>query len=217
MRSLHVTYREPSTTRHPMQTFMEESDALDRVQLWNWNLSDDEVDVLLFRIEGDRGRYEAALAEVPWIVEYSVAPVDDDAFYVYIEHEKRQPDLEFRAAFQGRRIVVVFPVEFTEGGAEMTVLGRSADLQAVLDDVPDRIDVDVDYVGTDAAPETGTPAGLTDRQREALAAAREVGYYEVPRTGSVEDVAARLDCAPSTASNHLRKAEARLVDGFVGE
>jgi len=56
---------------------------------------------------------------------------------------------------------------------------------------------------------------LTDRQQEAVHAALEHGYYEVPREGTVEDVAATLDCAPSTASNHLRKAEARLVEAVT--
>lgn len=212
MKSLHLVYREPESTRHPMQTFLEESGALERVQLWNWNLSDDELDVVLFRIVGDRNRYERRLAAVPEVVHHSVAPIDDDSFFVYVEHEKRDPDLEFRAAFRGRRIVVVFPIEFTERGAEMTVLGRDAELQAVLDDLPGRIDVDVDYVGPFTRPAAFTPSPLTDRQREALAAAGAVGYYEVPREGTVEDVAERIGCAPSTASNHLRKAEAKLVD-----
>jgi predicted DNA binding protein len=56
-----------------------------------------------------------------------------------------------------------------------------------------------------------SPAALTDRQRAALDAAVEVGYYEVPREGSVADVAAALDCAHSTAGELLRKAEAAVV------
>jgi hypothetical protein len=34
---------------------------------------------------------------------------------------------------------------------------------------------------------------------------------QVPRTASVENVAAALDCAASTASNHLRKVQAQLA------
>lgn len=213
MKSLHLVYREPESTRHPMQTFLEESGALERVQPWNWNLSDDDLDVVLIRIVGDRDRYERRLAAVPAVVHHSVAPIDDDSFFVYVEHEKRDPDLEFRAAFRGRRLVVVFPIEYTERGAEMTVVGRDAELQAVLDDLPGRIDVD--YVGPFTRPEAFAPSPLTDRQREALAAVA-VGYYEVPREGGVADVAERIECAPSTASNHLRRAEAKLVRRVVG-
>jgi predicted DNA binding protein len=52
---------------------------------------------------------------------------------------------------------------------------------------------------------------LSDRQREAVRAALDIGYYDQPRGATHEDVAAALDCAPSTASEHLRKAEAELV------
>lgn len=53
--------------------------------------------------------------------------------------------------------------------------------------------------------------GPLDRLRAAL----EAGYYAVPREASRADVAAALGCAPSTASEHLRKAERRLVRTFL--
>lgn len=60
------------------------------------------------------------------------------------------------------------------------------------------------------------PASLTvSAKREALEAGSRTGYYDVPRTGSIEDVASELDCAASTASNHLRKAESRLVGEVI--
>lgn len=45
-----------------------------------------------------------------------------------------------------------------------------------------------------------------------IQAALSLGYYEVPRTASHEDVAEELDCAPSTAAEHLRKAEATVIE-----
>lgn len=52
---------------------------------------------------------------------------------------------------------------------------------------------------------------LSERQREALRAALELGYYDTPREATHADVAAELDCAPNTASEHLQKGEAKLV------
>jgi len=43
----------------------------------------------------------------------------------------------------------------------------------------------------------------------------DVGYYDVPRTGDTEAVAAALDCEPSTAGELLRKAEAAVVTDSV--
>jgi predicted DNA binding protein len=56
---------------------------------------------------------------------------------------------------------------------------------------------------------------MTDRQREALAAAVSVGYYDRPRSGSLADVARELHCARSTAGELVRKGEASLVNAFV--
>ncbi|NEU57192.1 helix-turn-helix domain-containing protein [Halorussus sp. MSC15.2] len=59
--------------------------------------------------------------------------------------------------------------------------------------------------------------GETERQQEAVETAVAVGYYDVPRTATHEDVAAELACAPSTASEHLRKAESKVLQSRFGE
>ncbi|MFC7232696.1 helix-turn-helix domain-containing protein [Saliphagus sp. GCM10025308] len=57
-------------------------------------------------------------------------------------------------------------------------------------------------------------ADLTDRQRAALVAAYQAGYFEWPRESSGEDVAASLDVAPPTFHQHLRKAERKVLDSL---
>lgn len=52
---------------------------------------------------------------------------------------------------------------------------------------------------------------LTDRQRELLIEAKKMGYYDYPRTADANDVARSLGISKSTAVEHLRKAEARLM------
>lgn len=52
---------------------------------------------------------------------------------------------------------------------------------------------------------------LSVRQREALETALEVGYYDLPRSGDYRTIAARMDCVPSTAAEHLRKAESKVL------
>ena len=58
---------------------------------------------------------------------------------------------------------------------------------------------------------------LTDRQREVLLAARELGYYDVPRTATLTEVADSLGIAKATASDTLHRAESHLVDWFAGK
>ncbi|ELZ03139.1 bacterio-opsin activator HTH domain-containing protein [Natrialba chahannaoensis JCM 10990] len=56
---------------------------------------------------------------------------------------------------------------------------------------------------------------LAARQLKAIAIARELGYYEVPQTGSLANVATALECSESAASTLLRTAESKLVDAAV--
>jgi len=59
--------------------------------------------------------------------------------------------------------------------------------------------------------------GLTDPQRAALRTAHEMGYFEIPRTASLADVAAELDISASACSERLRRAQTRLVEAHVDE
>ena len=43
----------------------------------------------------------------------------------------------------------------------------------------------------------------------------DLGYYDQPHEAPHEAIAETLDCAPSTASNHLQKAEAGLVRAVI--
>ncbi len=53
--------------------------------------------------------------------------------------------------------------------------------------------------------------GLTQRQIDALITALERGYYDSPARVSADELAKALGLSRSTLSEHLRKAEARLL------
>jgi PAS domain S-box-containing protein len=56
---------------------------------------------------------------------------------------------------------------------------------------------------------------LTDRQRTALEAAYNAGFFEWPRTTSGEDVAESLGISPPTFHQHLRKAERKTLEAIL--
>lgn len=58
---------------------------------------------------------------------------------------------------------------------------------------------------------------LTERQFIVLRAATEMGYFDTPRQASIKEVAARLRISASTASEHLRKAEEKILKVHVRE
>jgi len=114
------------------------------------------------------------------------------------------------------RVAFVPPVTFRASGvARFEAVGESEALSAFYGDLNAAADTEVVRVREFRRwPE---PARLTDRQREALAAAVGAGYYDVERSGSVADVATELDCAASTAGELLRRAESAVLTAFVGE
>lgn len=57
--------------------------------------------------------------------------------------------------------------------------------------------------------------GLTDRQREALRTAYELGYFDIPRKASLEDVATAVDISASSVSERLRRAQTQLIEETV--
>ncbi|MEF8871473.1 MAG: helix-turn-helix domain-containing protein [Haloarculaceae archaeon] len=57
---------------------------------------------------------------------------------------------------------------------------------------------------------------LTERQREVLSTAHELGYFEHPRDVSAATVADELNIVASTFSEHLAAAQRNLLDELLG-
>ncbi len=53
---------------------------------------------------------------------------------------------------------------------------------------------------------------LTDRQREVLRTAYEMGYFDYPRTANASEVAEELGIRPSTFTEHLNAAQSKILD-----
>jgi HTH DNA binding domain len=56
---------------------------------------------------------------------------------------------------------------------------------------------------------------LTSRQRQMLLTAYALGYYDVPRRISSDDLARHLNVDKSTTVEHLRKAERKLIGSII--
>jgi predicted DNA binding protein len=96
------------------------------------------------------------------------------------------------------------------------------DDRSQLDDALDRVreqagaEVSVDAITTgESATTTARDQRLdtlTAKQRDVFEHARESGYYEWPRNCDTRELAADLDVSKTTLLEHLRKAEAKLLD-----
>lgn len=216
MKYVSLTLTRPPAQRNDMHTFIVETPGYEETALLRWNASRPGIDVFLFRVLGPIEPYREAIRQPSFVREFDLTPIDDDAFYAYVENEPRDVDESFQAPFLENHVLTVPPIVFdADGTTKLRVVGHSDTLQQVIAELPEHVDVTVDEIGEFDAPWAAPVASLTDRQRDALDAAFALGYYEVPREGTIDDVAEELDCAPSTASTHLRKAERELVASIV--
>ena len=170
------------------------------------------VETITSFVYGDPAAYEPVLEDREAVLEYDLTPTAEGVF-VYTRRELGPEGESLLEALAGDTVVVVPPIEVrSDRTMRLTLVGHSADLRRVLEDVPDGVDLTVRRV-TDGV--STTHARVTDGQREALEVAHELGYYEVPRRNGIEAVAAELECAVSTASELLRRGEARAVEGVL--
>jgi predicted DNA binding protein len=56
---------------------------------------------------------------------------------------------------------------------------------------------------------------LTERQKEIMGIAYRDGYFEFPRKNDLTEIAAELSIRPSTLSEILRRAEAKIVKHYI--
>ncbi len=216
MRYLQLRIRFPPERRHPMHRSLDAGGPIRRSYLRHWNFSDPEQVTTLFRVVGDVAAglddYVAAMEAVEAVDEFDVTRVDDRSFYVYVREAAGGHGRRLRALLAGTDLLVVPPIEYRpDGEMLLEIAGESDELRTVVDGLPEELSVSVDRLGEYDARREAATAVLTERQAEAVTVAREAGYYEVPREAGVREVADALDCSRSTAADHLRKAEARLV------
>ncbi|RQG89100.1 helix-turn-helix domain-containing protein [Natrarchaeobius halalkaliphilus] len=195
---------------HPMYDVLLNAAAVDRATAMHWNVSDDEL-AIMHHVEGDIELFRAQLERIPEVVAYELTPAGEGAFYAYVRDRMTEPLRELFATASRGPLVVVPPLEYADGVVSYSVFGPSEAIQTALDRIPDPIDATVTAITGMAAVPGVLESLLSDRQREALEVALSLGYYEIPREASHEDVASEIGCAPSTAAEHLRKAESTVV------
>lgn len=99
-----------------------------------------------------------------------------------------------------------------DDGFELSLVGSESAVAGRVRDWSDAgVPVELRRLGG-YSPDDSALRSLTERQREVLRTAFELGYFDVPRAVTTRDVAVELDLDPSTVSEHLQRAERRLLN-----
>ncbi|WP_255195635.1 helix-turn-helix domain-containing protein [Halorarius litoreus] len=217
MRYFDFTLTPADGSIHPVDKAIVDNPTVTREALMHVNALGDGTGVLLYKLRGEPEEIVAELEEHPDVVDLDLLDVEDDCFHLYLHVLPGEPAGSLMALAQTYALMIDTPLEFTgRGSLRTTVVGTHEMLRQAIDELPDDVRISVEQVGQ-YAPENGdTLSALTDRQLEVFQAAVELGYYEIPRRATHEDIAELLDCAPSTVDEHLRKAESRVLSSLVG-
>lgn len=162
-------------------------------------VTSDDIDAVLDAVEAHET-----------IAEVSVMDLTDDVATVQVE--AHAPLL--MAAAQAAGVPIEMPVDIQDGTARIDVTGsheRVAEFGRMLRSVG--AEFEVEYVQQRLNP----GESLTERQRDVLFEAVERGYYDVPRTCTLTEVAEHVGIAKSTCSEVLQRVERTIVREFVDD
>lgn len=192
---------------------LESLDVEDKRVVHGMSVSDECTRIVL-ETTADRDAYSTALRRADGVYDHHLVPAGDERSFVLIEQESLPGAVALQDFAEEMGLVVVPPWEFHHDGIRFLVAGTEQDMQRAFEAAPPGLHVELERFG-EFTGVTRVDSALTERQREAVSVAVDLGYYEVPRTAGVRDVAARLGCAASTASDLLRRAEAAVVPTAV--
>ncbi|PSP28725.1 helix-turn-helix domain-containing protein [Halobacteriales archaeon QH_2_65_14] len=163
-----------------------------------------------------------------WVTGDSLAAFDeklhDDATVTNVERYTKAADRVLYRARITEAADVVFYSLWVELGAEQIDVRYADGWWYNRMRLPDRdalatiaewcvdsgVEFDLQAVYTD--DQTAYPrATLTDEQREVLQVAHDLGYFDVPRSATLADVAAELGISSQAASERLRRGHRQLI------
>lgn len=208
---VRITARDRAEEIHPMFGVLTGAPFVERATAIQWNYTGDALGILHY-VVGDPDPLERSMQEIPEILGYDMERIDERSCYVYVRDETTDPLQEVFRPITSGGLIIVPPIEYDRDGTVLiSMFGPDDEVQNAIDAIAVPVDVTIESVGGLAGTTAAIETRLTDRQREVLKTAVELGYYDVPRTVSQEDVAAELNRAPSTVAEHLRKSESRVL------
>lgn len=203
-----------------MHAFISEDGRFGPTRLLQWNVTTRETSLMVFQVAGPRGPYTEELDETPNVESYETVSTasNTDQFTVFVEDRITEETRGIFEAYEDKNVVLIPPVVFHPNrSADMRLIGPNSALQETLDRLPEGIDAEIRRLTDGGATQVSPADQLTARQRRVVATALRVGYYDEPRDATLTDVAAHLELASGTVAEHMRKAEAKLVEQALGD
>ncbi|WP_335999019.1 helix-turn-helix domain-containing protein [Halorientalis halophila] len=216
MKATDIRLEPPGGAFPGVDDTLAETPGVTRDAVLNIEWMDDGGLSVLYRLGADEpATVRDALDSDETVREYEIVETDGPWLYAFILAERSDLMGELLDIADEFTLVIDGPFEWTDEGVDITVAGRMEDIQRAHARASEHFDLTIDRLREYEPAHVGPLAQLTDRQREALRTAYELGFYETPRRTSYEEIATELGCVPSTANDLLRRTEARLVGAVL--
>lgn len=199
---------------HPADRALTRESSVERRAISQITLLDDGTAVMLYRLRGDLPEAAAVLDACPEVIDADITEGAEGLAYIHIDANATVEAL-LRILLENE-IVIDPPIDcLPDGAVRVTLVGRSDAIRRAVDAVPDHLTMSLESLGDYQPDSSQLVARLTDRQREILEAAVELGYYEVPRRATHDEIAAEVGLSAGTVGEHLRKVEGKVLSTLV--
>ena len=184
--------------------------SIERGATYRMEVLDDGTATNISACTGSAETVNEVITGIDKVIHVEVAKGDPTFYYVHFE-----PSDITREMMRARRetsLALEMPIEWQmDGSVIATFVGNQSDFGEVLEVLPEPVEGELLSIRESSPGVAGVTDGLTERQREVLRVATDLGYYADPRTATQADVADKLDITAATAGEHLRKIEAHIL------
>lgn len=163
----------------------------------------------VMQLEVEQQLDEECLSQFESVSQWEFVTEKDDSYLYLIEVVA--PELTADIVDYRDDLVGTCDPSMTEHGATMELVGPQQTISETLREyeaagVSPELEKLGDYEGSERSLDA-----LTDRQKEVVQTAYDMGFYEVPREVSTEAIADELGIDASTVAEHLQRAERNLL------
>lgn len=196
---------------HPLDRVMAEDEITTRRAIHRLKLLTDDTVVGLYEFEGDVEHLENMFANHPDVISFTVSHVGSTVY----SHARTRPNETVRRLLRisnHYNILTEMPIEYTDtGDLRVVTIAELETFKRAIEEFPTHVGVRIEHTGTYLPGSRRLFSLLTERQRETVRTAVDLGYFEEPRQVTYQGIANEMGISPETVGEHLRKAEAKLV------
>jgi predicted DNA binding protein len=205
----------PRGVFHSMESDFVETSEATREAIHELSLLNDGSVMALNEYSGNPSVVEEVYERRTDVYTYQVYEVGT-RILVFVRFKANDSVQEFFSLQREHQLIIEYPAHITaDGGLRITFVGEIGQLRDAIETLEEALDVIIERFSAYRPTNEQYVHLLTDRQRETLNTAVELGYYESPRQATHNDIAAKLDRSTGTVAVHLQKVEAHIMPEVI--